>query len=322
MVELEEVTDVGLGTWVLGEGMWSGETQPFETIESAIEGGLNLIDTAPVYGAGRSEKVVGEALNKLGVREEIFLATKCGLEWTEDGEVLRNSSETRLRKEIKDSLKRLQVDQIDLYQVHWPDESVPFAETIELLEEFRSEGLIRFIGLSNFSVDQIKAAQQGGSVEFLQPPYNLFEREAERELFPFCREEGIKTLTYGALCRGLLTGKYDANYEMNEEDIRAEDPKFGEYLPDYGRAVNKIESYLREQGYEAELAPLMIRWTAQQPGVTTALVGARNRKQAESNAQALQVSLAEAELKRVREIADATVPEEVSPEFMAPPEAD
>lgn len=321
MINPDDITDVTLGTWVLGEFMWGGETEPFETIKTALENDINAIDTAPVYGKGRSEEHVGRALNKLDAREEVFLATKCGLEWEED-QVWRNSRPKRLQQEIKDSLERLDVDRIDLYQIHWPDHDVPFRESVEVLEEFRDQGLIRHIGLSNYSVEEIEDAQKGGTIDFLQPPYNLFERKAEEELLPFCQEEDIRTLVYGALCRGLLTGKYKSpeDIQLEEGDIRTNDPKFTDRKNDYVGAVQEIQSYLRERGYDEEMAALMLRWTAEQPGVTTALVGARNPDQAESNSGALNVTLEPAEIDKIRSIADDVIQEPVGPEFMAPPE--
>lgn len=321
MIDPDEITDLGLGTWVLGEFMWKGRTEPFKTIEAALAGGINLIDTAPVYGKGHSEERVGEALNRLGVRDEVFLATKCGLEW-EDDAVRRNSRPGRLRREIKDSLERLDVDRIDLYQIHWPDHDVPFEESVDLLEEFRDDGLIRYIGLSNFSVEEIKRAQQGGTIDFLQPPYNLFERKAEENLLPFCRENGIEILVYGALCRGLLTGKYESpeDIQLEKGDIRNGDPKFTDRKAEYVDAVRKIKSYLRKRGYTENLAALMLRWTAEQPGVTSALVGARNARQARENATGLEVSLTGDELDRIRSLADDVIRQPVGPEFMAPPE--
>lgn len=322
MIEQNEITEIGLGTWVLGESMWKGDTKPHDVIETSLEGGINLIDTAPVYGQGKSETLVGEALDRLDARDEVFLATKCGLEWNDEGDIWRNSSPERLKQEIEDSLERLNVEQIDLYQIHWPDHDTPFRESVELLEEFREEGLIRYIGLSNFSIDEIKEAQQGGTIDFLQPPYNLFERKAEEHLLPFCRREDIRTLVYGALCRGLLTGKYDQpeDVQLKEGDIRNHDPKFTDRKTDYINAVKEIEAYLRDRGHDEELAPMMLRWTADQPGVTVALVGARNEDQARSNSRALETVLSPEEIGRVREIADDVIEEPVGPDFMAPPE--
>lgn len=322
MIKLDEITEIGLGTWVLGETMWKGDTKPYEAIEESLGGGINLVDTAPVYGQGKSERVVGKALDRLDARKEVFLATKCGLEWNEDGEIWRNSTPERLRKEIKDSLERLDVDQIDLYQIHWPDNDVPFHESVEVLEEFREAGFIRYIGLSNFGIDEIKGAQLGGTIDFLQPPYNLFERKIERNLLPFCEREGIRTLVYGALCRGLLTGKYKEpdDIQPEEGDIRNADPKFTDRKAEYIEAVKAIENYLRKQGHEEDLAPMILRWTAEQPGVTCALVGARDGDQARTNARGLETRLSNKEIDQIRELADEVIEEPVGPDFMSPPE--
>jgi aryl-alcohol dehydrogenase-like predicted oxidoreductase len=322
MIQPDDITDVGLGTWVLGEFMWKGRTEPIETIETALEEGINLIDTAPVYGKGQSEKLVGRALDSIGARDDVFLATKCGLEWKGE-KVWRNSRPERLRQEIKDSLDRLGVDTIDLYQIHWPDHDVPFEESVDVLEEFRDQGLIRYVGLSNFSQDEIQQAQTAGTIDFLQPPYNLFEREAEETLLPFCQKEDIRTLVYGALCRGLLTGKYNdpGDIQLEEGDIRNNDPKFTDRKADYIEVVNQIKQFLRDRGHREDLAPLMLRWTAEQPGVTTALVGARNPEQATSNASGLDVELSVSEIDQIRSIADDVIREPVGPEFMAPPDS-
>jgi aryl-alcohol dehydrogenase-like predicted oxidoreductase len=322
VIQPDDITDVGLGTWVLGEFMWKGRTEPLETIETALEEGVNLIDTAPVYGKGKSEKFVGRALDSIGARDDVFLATKCGLEWEGD-KVWRNSRPDRFRKEIKDSLERLQVDTIDLYQIHWPDHDVPLEESVDVLEEFRDQGLIRYVGLSNFDKDEIQTAQTSGTIDFLQPPYNLFERGAEETLLPFCQEEGIRTLVYGALCRGLLTGKYEepGDIQLEQGDIRTNDPKFTDRKDDYVEAVNEIKQFLNERGHREELAPLMLRWTVEQPGVTSALVGARNPEQAGGNASALDVELSNSEIEQIRTIADEVILEPVGPEFMAPPDS-
>ncbi|MFB6347782.1 MAG: aldo/keto reductase [bacterium] len=321
MINPDEITDIGLGTWVLGKFMWKGETEPEQVIETSLDGGINLIDTAPVYGKGTSEKIVGQALEQTGSREDVFLATKCGLEWERDS-VWRNSRPEHLKRELQDSLERLGVDCIDLYQVHWPDHDVPFDETVQLLEQFRDDGLIRYIGLSNFDVEEIKQAQKGGTIDFLQPPYNLFEHKAEEQLLPFCNEHGIRTLVYGALCRGLLTGKYEDpdDIQLEEGDIRNHDPKFTDRKEEYVEAVQTIKQYLLEQGHKEDMAPLMLRWTANQTGVSTALVGARNQQQAKSNSMALYTSLTEEEMKEIRRIADEVIKQPVGPEFMSPPE--
>ncbi|MEJ2655306.1 MAG: aldo/keto reductase, partial [Acidihalobacter sp.] len=172
------VPRIGLGTWAIGGWMWGGtdEQQAIDTIVSALERGISLIDTAPVYGFGRSEEIVGKALAAFGRRDEVVLATKLGLAWDDQGKVRRDSSPARIRQEIEDSLRRLGTDHIDLYQVHWPDGAVPFEETARALEDLQREGKIRALGVSNYSPEQMDAFRDAAPLATDQPPYNLFER--------------------------------------------------------------------------------------------------------------------------------------------------
>ena len=176
---------IALGTWAMGGWKWGGsdEGDAIRTIHAALDQGINLIDTAPVYGFGRSEELVGKALAG-GRRQRALIATKVGLEWR-DGQVFRNSSPARLRQELEDSLRRLKTDVIDLYQVHWPDELVPIEETAAVLEGFRRDGKIRAIGVSNFSPAQMERFRAGASLQTAQPPYNLFERQIEADVLPY-----------------------------------------------------------------------------------------------------------------------------------------
>jgi aryl-alcohol dehydrogenase-like predicted oxidoreductase len=202
---------IGLGTWSIGGWMWGGSDAraAIRTIQAAVDQGITLIDTAPVYGFGRSEELVGQALRMGNRRDGAIIATKCGLEWR-DGEVFRNSSASRIRKEVEDSLRRLQTDRIDLYQVHWPDASVPIAETAETLARLVKAGKIRAIGVSNYSTEQMDLFRQAAPTHTVQPPYNLFERAAESDIIPYAKKHGIAVLAYGSLCRGLLTGRITA----------------------------------------------------------------------------------------------------------------
>src|SRR6478672_7965208 len=196
---------VALGTWAIGGWMWGGtdESQSIATIRAAVERGINLIDTAPAYGFGRSEEIVGKAIADGKLRKNVLLATKVGLEWRE-GKVFRNASRARIRREIEDSLRRLRTDVIDVYQVHWPDPTVPIEETAEAMAELLKEGKIRAIGVSNFSVAQMNRFCKIAPLHAVQPPYNLFERGIETGVLPYCQRNNIATFGYGALCRGLL----------------------------------------------------------------------------------------------------------------------
>src|SRR5258706_11641298 len=221
---------IALGTWAIGGWMWGGNSdldESIRTIRSALDRGITLIDTAPVYGFGRSEEIVGMALSG-GLRHRAVIATKVGLEWRGGGKVWRNSSPARIRKEVEASLRRLRTDYIDLYQVHWPDPLVPVQETAGALARLLEEGKIRAIGVSNYSSEQMAAFREVAPIHSVQPPYNLFEREAEADVLPYAAKRAIAVLCYGALCRGLLTGTMNSATRFTADDLRRHDPKFQE----------------------------------------------------------------------------------------------
>ena len=183
---------IGLGTWAIGGWMWGGtdEIQSIATIRSAVERGISLIDTAPVYGFGRSEEIVGKALAEGALRDKIQIATKVGVGWKDDA-LYRDSRPARIRKEIEDSLRRLRTDYIDLYQVHWPDLETPIAETARTLEDLRREGKIRAIGVSNYAPPQMDAFRSVARLDAVQPPYNLFERDIDKDVLPYAKRAGL-----------------------------------------------------------------------------------------------------------------------------------
>src|SRR5215469_485630 len=221
----------------------TNDAESIATIRAAVERGVNLIDTAPAYGFGRSEEIVGRAIAESRLRSRVVIATKVGLEWR-DEKVFRNASRDRILREAADSLRRLRTDYIDVYQVHWPDPLVPIEETAEAMQTLFDQGKIRAIGVSNFSVEQIDRFRRVAKLHVVQPPYNLFEREIEAELLPYCRQSDLATLTYGALCRGLLSGKLQEDVQFHGDDLRLTDPKFG--LPRYAEylaAVRRLEQF-------------------------------------------------------------------------------
>ena len=233
---------VGLGTWAMGGWMWGGtdERESIATIRTAIDQGINLIDTAPVYGFGVSEEIVGKALAVGGLRSRAIIATKVGIEWR-DGKVYRNASRARIMQEVDDSLRRLRTNYIDIYQVHWPDPLVPIEETALAMRTLYEQGKIRAIGVSNFSVEQMERFRAVAPLHVLQSPYNLFERAIEADVIPYCRAHDIVTLGYGALCRGLLSGRMRLDTSFAGDDLRRLDPKFqpprfAQYLAEIGRA--------------------------------------------------------------------------------------
>ena len=315
-----EVSRIGLGTWAIGGFNWGGtdEQEALATIRAALEHGISLIDTAPVYGLGRAEELVGRALAQYGKREEVIIATKVGLEWHGD-QVLRNSSRVRIMKEIDDSLRRLQTDYIDIYQVHWPDPLVPIEETASAMQQLYKQGKIRAIGVSNYSLEQMNLFQQAAPLHTAQPPYNLFERDVERNVLPYCRTHRISTLTYGSLCRGLLSGKMNPGTEFQGDDVRKIDPKFQPpRYAQYLKAVERLDHFAQEN-YGKRVLELALRWTLEQPFVTAALWGARHPNQLTPIADVTGWKLDAAALKTINEIVRESITDPVGPEFMAPP---
>src|ERR1700719_2598017 len=221
------VSPVAIGTWAIGGWMWGGtdEAESVATIRAALDHGINVIDTAPAYGFGRSEEIVGKAIAEGRLRDKVVIATKVGLEW-KDGRVFRNASCGRIMREVDDSLRRLRTDYIDIYQVHWPDPLVPIEETAAAMQTLLKQGKIRAIGVSNFSVEQMQQFRAVAPLHVLQSPYNLFEREIEADLLPYCRKNNIATFGYGALCRGLLSGRMRSDTAFAGDDLRRADPKF------------------------------------------------------------------------------------------------
>ncbi|THD68607.1 aldo/keto reductase [Phenylobacterium sp.] len=310
---------VGLGTWAIGGWMWGGadETQSIATIRSAVERGVTLIDTAPVYGFGVSEEVVGKALSEGGLRDKVQIATKVGLSW-KDGKPFRDSSPARIRQEIEASLRRLRTDVIDLYQVHWPDPGTPIAQTAEALDALRREGKIRAIGVSNFSPAQTDAFSAVTPLDTIQPPYNLFEREIEADVLPHAKAAGLTVLAYGALCRGLLAGRINARTAFTGDDLRNQDPKFqGERFRQYLAAADALRTLARER-FGKSLPALAVRWILDQ-GPTIALWGARRPAQLDPVDEVSGWRLDEATKAQINAILKRFIEEPVSPEFMAPP---
>lgn len=311
------VSRIGLGTWAIGGWMWGGtdEARSIETIRGAVRGGINLIDTAPVYGFGRSEEIVGKALE--GIRDQAVIATKVALEWPNE-EVRRNASAARIRQEVEDSLRRLRTDRIDLYQVHWPDPQVAHEETAGELERLRQEGKILAIGVSNYSPEQLEAFRQFANLSTVQPPYNLFERAIEADVLPYAQRHGLVVLAYGALCRGLLSGRMHAQTQFDGDDLRQGDPKFqAPRFAQYLAAVEALTAFARERHGKSVLA-LAVRWILDQ-GPTIALWGARKPEQLQGLDEAFGWRLSAEDLAAIDAILDEHVKDPVGPEFMAPP---
>jgi aryl-alcohol dehydrogenase-like predicted oxidoreductase len=314
-----EISRVTIGTWAIGGWMWGGteERESISTIRAALDHGVNLIDTAPVYGFGHSEEIVGKAIGEARLRSKVLIATKAGLEW-HDGKVFRNASRARLMQEVDDSLRRLRTDYIDVYQVHWPDPLVAMEETADTMATLFRQGKIRAIGVSNFSVEQMERFRRVSPLHVLQSPYNLFERGIEGDILAYCRKNDIATLGYGALCRGLLSGRMQADTVFEGDDLRRADPKFGApRFAQYLSAVQRLDRLARER-FGKRVIHLAIRWMLDQ-GITTALWGARHPAQLQPVDQIAGWSIDSASRAEIDRILREAITDPVGPEFMAPP---
>lgn len=317
---MEKVSRIGLGTWAIGGWMWGGtdEKESIATIRHALDLGINLIDTAPVYGFGVAEEIVGKALKKHGKRDQIIIATKAGLSWENKQKVFRDSRKNTIYREIEDSLKRLQVDYIDLYLIHWPDPLTPFSETADALQHLLKEGKIRAIGVSNFSVEQMEAFKKSGPLHSLQSPYNIFEREIEAKELAYCLKKDIAVLGYGSLCRGLLTGKKTKGTEFKGDDLRKADPKFIEpRYSQYLKCVEHLDAWAKEN-YDRSILGLALRF-ALDKGISVALWGARKPHQLEEIKSAWGWKLTKSDFDEIDKILQTLIPLPMGPGFMAPP---
>lgn len=310
------VSRVALGTWAMGGSMWGGadDENAAKTIDKALDVGINLIDTAPVYGFGHSEEILGKALQ--GRRDRVVLATKVGLNW-QNGQVFRDSRKARVEAELDASLKRLHTDHIDLYQVHWPDPKTPFEETARALEKSVQSGKVHALGLSNFSPEQMDEFRKFAPVASIQPPYNLFEREIEKDILPYAVRNNLAVLAYGPLCRGLLSGKMTAEHVFTGDDLRKVDPKF--LQPRFNQYLNAVQGLatIAEQHGKSLLA-LAIRWVLDR-GPTIALWGARKPEQITAVQDAFGWALSADDMAAIDAVVAQHVTDPVGPEFMAPP---
>jgi aryl-alcohol dehydrogenase-like predicted oxidoreductase len=311
---------IALGTWAIGGWMWGGSDDDLSirTIQSAVDRGISLIDTAPVYGFGHSEEIVGRALSEGGRRDNVVIATKVGLDW-KDGKPFRNASRDRIMKEIDDSLRRLKTDVIDLYQVHWPDPNVPMEETAGAMGDLLKAGKIRAIGVSNFSPPQMDKFRSVAPLHAVQPPFNLFEREIEDDVLPYSQQHRLATLAYGALCRGLLAGKMTASTNFPADDLRSSDPKFqSPRFQSYLQAVKQLDRFATDN-YSKSVLHLALRWILDTQPASIALWGARKPEQLDPIDAVYGWKLDAAALAEIDKILVATVKNPVGPEFMAPP---
>lgn len=311
---------IGFGAWAIGGWLWGGseERESIDTVHAALDRGITLIDTAAIYGFGRSEEIVGKALSEYGERENIVIATKAGLDWTR-GKVFRNSKKERILKEIEDSLSRLRTDYIDIYQIHWPDYETPIEEAALAMNEILQTGKIKAIGVSNFTTEQMDVFRSAAPLHTSQPPYNIFEREIEDDIFPYCDDHGIAMLLYGAICRGLLSGRMTPDTTFEGDDIRKVDPKFKkERFSQYLDAVERLDKFAQEN-YGKRVIHLALRWVLDKTKGHISLWGARRPSQLEPVTEIFGWSLDEDAFREIDKILAETIKDPVGPEFMAPP---
>jgi len=295
---------VGLGTWAIGGWMWGGtdEKESIAAIQASLDAGVTLIDTAPAYGLGRSEEIVGKAL--AGRRDKAVIATKCGLVWhtqkgrhffDQDGKpVHRYLGRDAIFHEVEESLKRLGTDYIDLYITHWQDPTTPIAETMEALEDLRKAGKIRAIGASNVSRTELEDYARIGGLDAIQERFSMIDREIETELLPVTTREGVATLSYSSLALGLLSGVIGPDRVFEGDDQRRGNPRFSvanrEKVATFAADIRPVAD-----AHQASIAQIVIAWTLAQPGITFALCGARNPRQALDNARAGTIRLSDEE---------------------------
>jgi len=314
-----QVSRVGLGTWAIGGSEWGAvaEDAAIATCLSAVERGINVIDTAPIYGKGRAEEIVGKVMRAHGRRDAFYIATKAGLEWNERG-VFANSTLVRLRREIEDSLRRLGTDYIDLYQIHWPDTLVPVAEAAAVLAGFQREGKVRALGVSNFSAARMEEFRGVVPLTSNQPPYNIFERDIDRETLPWCAANGVAVLTYSSLCRSMLGGRVHRGMTFEPRDIRAVDPKFQE--PRFGQYMTAVERLivLARDRFGKSVAQLAARWVLDRPGISVALWGAKRPDQLDAVAGVMGWRLDTNTMEEIDRIVAESVTDPVGPEYLTP----
>lgn len=294
------VSTVCFGTWTIGGADWgrTDDRDSIKAIHRALDLGVNIFDTAPIYGSGHAEKVLGQALD--GVRDQVFLATKCGPWEDELGRLRLDLSKQGIRGQCIESLKRLKTDRIDLMQVHWNDTAWPVEETMQALADLKNEGLIRSYGVSNFSPSELTRAAEGGCMS-LQSPYSLVNRDVERELLPMCEEKDLGFLAYEPLGRGLLAGRYSASTRFEQGDIRLTDPRFrGPEFTDLLKRVERLKQVC--ESIEVTPAQAAIAWVMAKSGVTTAICGIRTATQAVQNARAAEVEIDDSTMARLESI--------------------
>ncbi len=301
-----EITSVGFGSWAIGGGGWGGawgsqdDDEAIGAIRRAVELGMNWVDTAAVYGTGHSEELVAQALKNVPEADRPYVFTKCSLVWDENREIRSVLKKDSVKKECEDSLRRLQTDSIDLYQIHWPNPDEDIEEGWEAMAELKQEGKVRHIGVSNFDASQMERIGAVAPVETLQPPYNMLNRGVEEEILPYAASNDIGVIVYSPMRSGLLTGKMNRERveNMPSDDWRRDTDDFNE--PKLSKNLELVE-LLTEIGADHDAAPgeVAIAWTLRRPEVTAAIVGGRRPDQVDGIIGAADFELSDEELSRI-----------------------
>lgn len=299
-----QITPIGFGSWAIGGGNWEfgwgaqDDRQAIEAIERAVELGMNWIDTAAVYGLGHSEELVGQAIQGLSHKPYVF--TKCSMLWDDRRKIHHSLKGDSVRRECEASLRRLKVDAIDLYQIHWPNPEAEIEEGWEAMARLKEEGKVRRLGVSNFNVEQMRRVQRIAPISSLQPPYSLLNRDIEPEILPFCQENNIGVIVYSPMASGMLTGAMTRERIANfpQDDWRRNNPDYQE--PRLSRNL-ALANQLKRVGarHDRSAGEVAIAWTLRQPAVTGAIVGGRNREQVSEIIGAGEFRLSQAEIQEI-----------------------
>lgn len=313
------VSRIALGTWAIGGDEWGtvDERESIDTCRAIFDHGINCIDTAFIYGQGHAEEIIGRAIAEHGRREDFYIATKGGLAM-QNANCVTDGRPSEILREVEDSLRRLQVEYIDLYQLHWPDPLIPIAQTANAMREAYESGKIRALGVSNCSPQQMAEFCAVAPLHTSQPPLNIFERGAQESIVPYCRKHDIAVLAWSALCRSLLTGKIHADQTFPAKDIRSQDPKFQPpRLAQYVAAVEALDRYAQEH-YDKRVLHLALRWLLDQPGVSVALWGAKRPAQLSSVEEVFGWKLTAGDMQAIDRIVRETVQDPIGPDYLRP----
>ncbi len=304
----EQVSAMGFGTWPMSGDRYGPieDEQAIRAIQQAIDAGVNCVDTAPGYGTGHSETVTGRALK--GRRDNVLLVTKCGIRWNPETKVAdRDSSRVNILREVDASLKRLDTDRIDVYLIHWPDIKVSFEEAFGAMDECVKAGKVRYVGVSNFTVEHMEACMKVRPIDVIQVGYHIFDRRMEQEIFPFCQQHNIGVMAYGSLGHGLLTGAFTPETTFDANDWRSRGVFFGQPIlkgDNFKHNVALVDRIKREvaEPRGVPMSQLALAWVLSNPVVSTALVGSRTPEELQQNLAGAELKLTDEERKTIDEI--------------------